>query len=277
MYSSCAEITGHMRRAEELLTGSVHIADPRPLPKSGTFLHPFARFIIPLESRKKITFGSQGREVEAVLEPGDAVFGRPGAWIDEHFELHHRMISVVFYEKFIRYLYIEQLDDSPRNGPDVYVHTLRPPSAAILGAVAAMSHMAPGARAAGCAFRALLTLCVDFLAEEDDRLFTEDDRIWSRLDEWLQLRFYHDIARDDIAAALRIHPAKLSRLMRARTGMSVREYLNSIRLDYAAKLLRDELPVEEISRRCGFSYPAYFIRLFRARYGSTPGAFRNCR
>ena len=137
--------------------------------------------------------------------------------------------------------------------------------------------MAPGARAAGCAFRALLTLCVDFLAEEDDRLFTEDDRIWSRLDEWLQLRFYHDIARDDIAAALRIHPAKLSRLMRARTGMSVREYLNSIRLDYAAKLLRDELPVEEISRRCGFSYPAYFIRLFRARYGSTPGAFRNCR
>ena len=111
MYSSCAEITGHMRRAEELLTGSVHIADPRPLPKSGTFLHPFARFIIPLESRKKITFGSQGREVEAVLEPGDAVFGRPGAWIDEHFELHHRMISVVFYEKFIRYLYIEQLDD----------------------------------------------------------------------------------------------------------------------------------------------------------------------
>lgn len=155
--------------------GSVHIADPRPLPKSGTFLHPFARFIIPLESRKKITFGSQGREVEAVLEPGDAVFGRPGAWIDEHFELHHRMISVVFYEKFIRYLYIEQLDDSPRNGPDVYFHTLRPPSAAILGAVAAMSHMAPGARAAGCAFRALLTLCVDFLAEEDDRLFTEDD------------------------------------------------------------------------------------------------------
>lgn len=101
-------------------------------------------------------------------------------------------------------------------------------------------------------------------------MFTEDDRIWSRLDEWLQLRFYHDIARDDIAAALRIHPAKLSRLMRARTGMSVREYLNSIRLDYAAKLLRDELPVEEISRRCGFSYPAYFIRLFRARYGSTP-------
>ena len=116
MYSSCAEITGHMRRAEELLTGSVHIADPRPLPKSGTFLHPFARFIIPLESRKKITFGSQGREVEAVLEPGDAVFGRPGAWIDEHFELHHRMISVVFYEKFIRYLYIEQLDAGRTGG-----------------------------------------------------------------------------------------------------------------------------------------------------------------
>ena len=56
--------------------------------------------------------------------------------------------------------------------------------------------------------------------------------------------------------------------------MSVREYLNSIRLDYAAKLLRDELPVEEISRRCGFSYPAYFIRLFRARFHAPDRAFR---
>ena len=127
------------------------------------------------------------------------------------------------------------------------------------------------------AFRALVTLGVDFLEEEEDRLFTEDDRLWNRLEDWLQTHFFEDIMRDDIAGALRIHPAKLSRLLRARTGKSVREHLNFLRLEYAVKLLADELSIEEISCRCGFAYPAYFIRQFRARYGCTPGEFRRNR
>jgi len=277
MYSSCREMISHMRRAEELLTGRVLFADPRPLPPRKIFLHPFARYIIPLEHDKTVTFGSQGRVVETVLKPGDAVFCRPGAWLEEHFEHHHRMISVVCRDTFIRYIYIDQCDDSPRNGPDVYFHTLRPATVTIQAAIRLLSGMAAESRAAAPAFRALVTLGVDFLEEEEDRLFTEDDRLWNRLEDWLQTHFFEDIMRDDIAGALRIHPAKLSRLLRARTGKSVREHLNFLRLEYAAKLLADELSVEEISCRCGFAYPAYFIRQFRARYGCTPGEFRRNR
>lgn len=266
-----------MRRAEELFTGRVLFADPRPLPEIRLYLHPFARLIIPLRNDKTITIGSHGSVTRAVLHPGDAAFCRPGAWLDEHFEHHHSMISLVCRETFLRYIYIDQNDDSPRNGPDVYFHTLRPATPTILNAMALLSGMEPDARAAGDAFRALLALSIDFLEEEEDRIFTEDDRLWSRLEDWLQTHFFQDIMREDIAGALRIHPAKLSRLMRARTGKSVREYLNTLRLDYAVKLLDGELTVEEISRRCGFAYPAYFIRLFRARYGRTPGEYRNRR
>ena len=274
MHSSCREMTGYVRRAEALATGRVLFAECRPLPESGVFLHPCARFIMPVAKVKHVTFGSAGRLLEAELAPGDAVFCRPGAWLDEHFERPHCMISTVFYEEFIRCIYIAQRAGSPRNGPDVYFHTLHPPSAVLRAAAAMLAHMDPGSRAAGNAFRALLSMTAEQLEAEDDRLFSEEDRIWSRFDEWLRMRFVHDIARDDIAAGIGVRPAMLSRLVRARAGTGIREYLNALRLDYAVKLLRDELSVEEISRRCGFAYPAYFIRLFRARYGLTPGEFR---
>ncbi len=274
MESNRKKMTAHLLQAEELLTGRILFSEPRPLSRRPVFLHPFARCILPITNDKQISYGAGGKLCDAVLHPGDAVFCRPGAWLDEHFEVPHQMISVVFYEQFIRYLYIDQHDGAPRNGPDVFFHTRRPPTAELLDAVSLLTRLNTDSRAAGAAFRTLLILCVQFLTEEEDRLMTDDDRNWNRLEEWMQLHFFHDLVREDIAGALGIHAAKLSRLLRARCGKSVRGYLNDYRLEYAEKLLASELSVEEISQRCGFAYPGYFIRLFRARHDCTPGEFR---
>ncbi len=51
--------------------------------------------------------------------------------------------------------------------------------------------------------------------------------------------------------------------------------LAEARLTRAAELLRaGNLTVTEVGIRCGFQSPGYFARLFHARYGLSPRAWR---
>jgi AraC family transcriptional regulator, dual regulator of chb operon len=53
------------------------------------------------------------------------------------------------------------------------------------------------------------------------------------------------------------------------------EFINNIRLLEAAKLLRNTTkPVSEIVFDTGFENPSYFNRLFKAKYGQSPGKYR---
>ncbi len=267
-------MTGFLRRATTMELRRPIFAHPRPLPQRHVALHPYARIILPLDREKHVLFGTGSETVELTIAPGDVIFCRPGAWVEERWDLYHSMISLVFYEKYTRFIYIDQSDDTPRHGPDVYFHSRFPPPPVIRAALDMLNRMNDANPAALAGIRTLLLLALDLIEQEDDTLVTEEDRIWNRVAETLNIQFGYDLAREDIAARAGIPPARLSKLMRARTGMNVREYLTRLRLDYAVKLLREPLAVEEISRRCGFSYPAYFIRLFREHYGETPGEFR---
>ncbi len=58
-------------------------------------------------------------------------------------------------------------------------------------------------------------------------------------------------------------------------GVAPGAYLNRLRLEKAACLLQGTgLSVAEVSERCGFSAPSYFIRAFSRRFGISPGVFR---
>lgn len=65
------------------------------------------------------------------------------------------------------------------------------------------------------------------------------------------------------------------RTCRTQTGYSPSEYINRIRIEHAAMLLRSsEMSVAEISETCGFQNTSYFHRLFRAQITQTPSAYR---
>ena len=60
-----------------------------------------------------------------------------------------------------------------------------------------------------------------------------------------------------------------------RFGMTPTQYVNQIRIQHAAHLLRaDDLPIEELALQCGFENTGYFYRLFRQSYGTTPKSYR---
>ena len=77
-----------------------------------------------------------------------------------------------------------------------------------------------------------------------------------------------------VAAAGRAHE-HVCRQARRHLGMTPTEYVNRIRVEHAMMLLgSSDAPVAEIAERCGFEGAGHFHRLFRARYGATPSAFR---
>lgn len=63
---------------------------------------------------------------------------------------------------------------------------------------------------------------------------------------------------------------------KALVGMTPNNYLTNRRLKAAASLLRQypDLPVGDISVRCGFNIPVYFSRCFKNLYGCTPQQYR---
>jgi AraC-like DNA-binding protein len=58
-------------------------------------------------------------------------------------------------------------------------------------------------------------------------------------------------------------------------GTSVQEQLHAVRMQHAAKLLRDtSLPVSEITRSVGYRHSAQFAKAFRRYYGAAPTQWR---
>lgn len=87
--------------------------------------------------------------------------------------------------------------------------------------------------------------------------------------------FRPELSLDSIASVLYCSRSSLTMLVRECMHTTVTEYLNSVRLRKAEQLLLNErLRIEEIAQQVGFSGGNYFIRLFKARYGMTPAAWR---
>ncbi|MEY4908408.1 MAG: hypothetical protein RL260_2126 [Pseudomonadota bacterium] len=67
----------------------------------------------------------------------------------------------------------------------------------------------------------------------------------------------------------------LSHLFREITGEALIGCINRLRMERAARLLRETtLAVKEVAWACGFAAPSYFIRSFRGHHGVTPKAWR---
>ena len=81
---------------------------------------------------------------------------------------------------------------------------------------------------------------------------------------------------EDVAQAFHISGTHLRRLFRTELGVTPSDYLASLRLDLAKKLLltHPELSVSAIAENCGYSSVYYFSAAFRKAVGMTPSEFR---
>ena len=93
--------------------------------------------------------------------------------------------------------------------------------------------------------------------------------------EYLSYHYAKNITLKKAAGLYFINEKYLGRLFRAETGRTFHQYLNDIRLQRAAELLRTtDLPVLHIALDCGYSNVTYFNRVFAKHYGVCPTLFR---
>ncbi|MFI1722220.1 helix-turn-helix domain-containing protein [Streptomyces sp. NPDC020489] len=80
---------------------------------------------------------------------------------------------------------------------------------------------------------------------------------------------------DSLAAHVSLSPSRLAHLFTRQTGRSPMRALREARLRHAARLLEGtDLSVERVAAASGFVSPYHFHRVFRERFGMTPGAYR---
>lgn len=79
----------------------------------------------------------------------------------------------------------------------------------------------------------------------------------------------------DIAAAMGTGRRQAERLFRS-TGKSIRQCVEDTRMEQVCLLLRTtSMPLRAIAEECGFSSRPYLSRVFKKRFGKTPGEWRH--
>lgn len=79
----------------------------------------------------------------------------------------------------------------------------------------------------------------------------------------------------ELAELVNLSSSRLRHLFKQETGTTPAQYLKTIRLHIAAKLLRTTfMSIKEIAMSVGLNTASYFVREFRKCYGMTPTEFR---
>lgn len=77
------------------------------------------------------------------------------------------------------------------------------------------------------------------------------------------------------SAHVGMSPSYFSAFFIREAGIGFKEYVTAQRLDVARQLLRQSgESINDISEKCGFLTPSYFISVFKNQMGMTPGAYR---
>ena len=117
--------------------------------------------------------------------------------------------------------------------------------------------------------RILSTYTVDY-----DK-FEDDDKM-KVVYEYVQKNFSEKITLDDVSKVAAMSPVSFNRFIKKRTGKTFVNYLNDIRVGYAARwLVEKDSSISEIAFKTGFNNIANFNRIFKSLKKTTPSQYRD--
>lgn len=119
-----------------------------------------------------------------------------------------------------------------------------------------------------------------FLASADyvkTRFSTTSKRI-KHIHEFLMKNYREEVNLRQIAEVAHMAPASACRFFKSSTGLTIFEYLNKIKIEFARQLLLNtDMSVVDISYDCGFNNLSHFNKQFKKFNGSSPTQFRRLR
>ena len=92
---------------------------------------------------------------------------------------------------------------------------------------------------------------------------------------YIENHFSEPLRLGDIAQHVHLSNSYFSLRFKQAVGQPFSTYLQELRLEYAYNLLKSsEMPVSDVCYHSGFGTMEHFVRLFKKRYGHTPGEIR---
>lgn len=122
-----------------------------------------------------------------------------------------------------------------------------------------------------------------FLRKAFDQLFEciyqnrniRHTKVFIKAKEFIWGNYNQDISLKKMAAAVGISPYYLSHLFRKEMGISFLEYLSSVRISIAKKLLEQtNMSILQICLEVGYQDPSHFAKIFKSREGIQPTQYR---
>lgn len=120
-----------------------------------------------------------------------------------------------------------------------------------------------------------LKLCLR-LAKTIDSLKQNSNRdIVLELKNYIKSNFSKDIKLKELASVFYMNPVYLGQLFKKSTGMQFNEYLHTVRIEEAKKLLiRTGMKISEVAQAVGYSDPKYFLSKFRTIVNQAPSDYK---
>ena len=98
----------------------------------------------------------------------------------------------------------------------------------------------------------------------------EDDAVMGPVLEYLRRNFNADVSVSDAAALAGLSPNYLSALFHRKTGSTISDFLGRLRVEEAARLIREGASVAEAAAAVGYADARHFSRKFKSVTGSLP-------
>ena len=103
----------------------------------------------------------------------------------------------------------------------------------------------------------------------------DEPDVWKQLFQYIDQNLGSDLTLDTLAGKCFYNPSYFSRIFKERFELSVSEYINRRRIDYAIRLFQTtDLSSERIAEQAGFSSKSSFYRVFTKVTGKSPTDFR---
>jgi len=113
------------------------------------------------------------------------------------------------------------------------------------------------------------------LAEAAEAAARSKPDVIEEIRRYIDAHYQDDLSLSSVAERFYLNASYLSALFSRKMGCTFSDYLEKVRLQEAALLLRTtRLSVSEVGAAAGYQSARYFCRLFRERYLCTPTEYR---
>lgn len=96
-----------------------------------------------------------------------------------------------------------------------------------------------------------------------------------RVEDHIRALYMQPLRVEEIAEKMNLDRRYLSRLFKSKTGMTIQDYIVTVRMEEAKTRLLQGFSVEETARFCGYEDVSNFSKMFKRRFGISPLYWKN--